>query len=341
MLRTAIVGLGSWGRILVTSVQSKSQDLRFTAGYTRTRRNAEEFCRDQGIRLTGSFDEIVEDPAIDAVVLATPNSQHEDQIRRAAGAGKHVFVEKPFTLNSAGARVAIQAAVDAGVVLAVGFNRRFHPSIRELRNRVQTGRLGIVGSIIAELTATVAFYRPSESWRLNRAEEPAGAMAGIGVHLVDSMIDVVGRIREVYCVTEHRAGPHGDDTTSLLLRFENGVTGLAFCSLAAARNYRLAVYGSKGFAEVLKPAMDTFRFIPVVDGSASHLAGIPEPETIESPGFNSITEELTQFARCIRDGQPYPIPLEDIFHGVCVFEAAVESAETKRPALIGSVFLRS
>jgi predicted dehydrogenase len=334
MLRTAIVGLGSWGQILVASVQGKSEALRFTAGYTRTRRKAEEFCRDQGIRLTGSFDEIVEDSTIDAVVLATPNSQHEDQIRRAAGAGKHVFVEKPFTLNSAGARAAIRAATEAGVVLAVGFNRRFHPSIRELRNRVQTGQLGIIGSIIAELTATAAFYRPSESWRLKPEEEPAGAMAGIGVHLVDGMIDIAGRIREVYCVTEHRAGPHGDDTTSLLLKFENGVTGLAFCSLAAARNYRLAVYGSRGFAEVLKPTMDTFRFIPVVAGLASHLARIPEPEAIETPGFNSVAEELTQFAGCIRDGQPYPIPPEDILHGVCVFEAAVESATAKRPVLV-------
>lgn len=336
MLRTAIVGLGSWGRILVTSVQGKSENIRFTAGCTRSPHKAEEFCRGQGIRLTGSFAEIAEDPAIDAVVLATPNSQHEEQIKRAARAGKHVFVEKPFTLNSAGARAAIHAATEAGVVVAVGFNRRFHPSICELRHRVKSGRLGIIGSIIAELTATAAFYRQNGSWRLSREEEPAGAMAGIGIHLVDGMIDIVGRIREVYCVAEHRAGPHGDDTTSLLLKFENGVTGLAFCSAAAARNFRFAVYGSKGFAEVLKPTMETFRFIPAVEGLASHLARIPEPEVIETPGFNSIAGELTRFAQCIRNGQPYPIPFEDILHGVCVFEAAVESARTQRPVPVAT-----
>jgi predicted dehydrogenase len=228
----------------------------------------------------------------------------------------------------------MRAAADAGVVLAVGFNRRFHPSIRELRRRVKAGQLGIVGSILAELTATTAFYRPGASWRWNPAEEPAGAMAGIGIHLVDAMLDIVGRIREVYCVSEQLAGPHGEDTTSLLLKFENGATGLAFGSIAAARNFRLAVYGSQGFAEVVKTSMDTFRFIPAVDGQASHLAKIPAAEEIVAPEFNSVAEELAQFARCIRDRRPYPIPLDEVYHGVCVFEAAVESAASKKPVLV-------
>ncbi|MDH3314840.1 MAG: Gfo/Idh/MocA family oxidoreductase [Betaproteobacteria bacterium] len=334
MLRTAMVGLGSWGQTLVRSVQGKSDALLFTAACTRTPQKAEGFCRDNGIRLVGSFDDILEDRAVDAVVLATPNSQHAGQIAQAARRGKHVFVEKPFTLDSASARSAIDAAAAAGVVLAVGFNRRLHPSMRELRRRVKSGALGIIGSIIAELTATTALYRPSESWRVDPAEEPAGAMAGTGVHLVDSMIDIIGRIREVHCIAEQRAGPHGADTTSLLVRFESGVTGLAFCSIAAARNYRVAVYGSKGFAEVVGPAMDTFRFIPAAEGRASHLAKIPDAEEIATPGFQSIAEELTQFAACIRAGRAYLVPLDDVLHGVCVFEAAVESARAQRPVAV-------
>jgi predicted dehydrogenase len=336
MLRAAIVGLGSWGRVLVSSVQGERDGIAFTAGYTRTPQKAEGFCRDCGIRLAPNFEELLEDRAIDALVLATPNSQHVGQVRQAAAAGKHVFVEKPFSLSSAGARDAIAAVRAAGVVLGVGFNRRFHPSVRELRERVKAGRLGIVGSIIAELTATTGFYRPSDSWRLNPEEEPAGAMASIGVHLVDSMIDIGGRIREVHCVSEHRAGPHGDDTTSLLVKLESGATGLGFGSFAAARNFRLAVYGSRGFAEVLKPTMDTFRFIPAVEGRASHLARIPEPETIETPDFNSVAEELAQFARSVRDGKPFPISTEDILHGVCVFEAAVQSARSGRPVVVSA-----
>ena len=337
MLRAAIVGLGAWGRTLVTSVQGKCEDIRFTAGYTRTPQVAEAFCRQHDIRLAGSWEELLTDAAIDAVVLATPNSQHAEQIQQAARAGKHVFVEKPIALDCRGAQAAIRAAAEAGGILAVGFNRRFHPSIRELRKRVKSGQLGAIGSIIAELTATTAFYRTSDSWRVDPQEEPAGAMAAIGVHLVDGMIDIIGRIREVYCVARQRAGPHGEDTTSLLVNFENGVTGLAFCSIAAARNFRMAVYGSKGFAEVLTPAMDVFRFIRAVEGRADHLARIPDAEEIATPGFNSATAELAQFARCILDRQPYPVPLEEVLHGACVFDAAVESARINQPVMVSDV----
>jgi predicted dehydrogenase len=334
MLRAAIVGMGSWGQTLVASVQGKSEQLKFTAGYTRTPAKAEEFCRNHGIRMVGSYEEILADPEIDAVLLATPNSQHSAQVVQAAAAGKHVFCEKPFTLDRAGARTAIDAANKAAIVLAVGFNRRFHPSIVELRNRVHAGRFGVIASVIAELTATSAFYRPRESWRWSAVEEPAGAMAGIGVHLVDAMIDLVGPVGEVHCTSVQRAQGHGEDTTSLLLKFENGVTGLAFGSIAATRNFRLAVYGAKAFAEVLTPTMDTFRFLPAVEGKASHLAEVPQPETIEHRGVNTARLELEQFAQCVLDGSVYPVPLDDVYHGVCVFEAAVKSAASGLPVAV-------
>src|SRR5262245_22782440 len=98
MVRAAIVGLGRWGRSLVVSVQGKSQDIRFAAAHTRTRETAEEFCGLHDLPLVDSFDAVLTDPAIDAVVLATPHSQHEVQVRAATAAGKHVFVEKPITL---------------------------------------------------------------------------------------------------------------------------------------------------------------------------------------------------------------------------------------------------
>ena len=102
MLRAAVVGMGSWGQALVESVQGKSEHLKFTAGYTRTAAKAVEFCREHGIRQAASYEEILADRNIDAVLLATPNSQHSQQVVQAAAAGKHVFCEKPFTLNEIG-----------------------------------------------------------------------------------------------------------------------------------------------------------------------------------------------------------------------------------------------
>src|SRR5262252_5182453 len=135
MIRAAIVGLGRWGRSLVTSVQGKSDEIRFVRAHTRTRASAEGFCRDKGVPLTDSYEQILADRDVDAVVLATPHSQHEQQVLQAAAAGKHIHVEKPITLDRAGAERAVAAARKAGVVLAVGYCRRFHPSVAGIRAR--------------------------------------------------------------------------------------------------------------------------------------------------------------------------------------------------------------
>ena len=117
-VRAAIVGLGRWGRALVASVQGKSDAIRFVAAHTRTRAPAEDFCQAYGLRLVDSYEQLLSEPTIDAVVLATPHSLHRQQITVAAAAGKHIHVEKPITLDRASADAAVAAVRKAGVVLA-------------------------------------------------------------------------------------------------------------------------------------------------------------------------------------------------------------------------------
>ena len=103
MIRAAIVGLGWWGKTIVDSVHGKSDQITFVAANTRTRSKAEDFCRDKKIELRNSLDDILKDRNIDAVVYTTPHSMHEEHVKRAAQAGKHVCMEKPFTLTAASA----------------------------------------------------------------------------------------------------------------------------------------------------------------------------------------------------------------------------------------------
>src|SRR4029079_4002249 len=117
MVRAAIVGLGRWGRSLVTSVQGKSDDIRFVAAHTRTRATAEDFCRDQAVPLVDSYQQILAAPGIDAVGLATPHTLHEQQVLAAAAAGKHIHVEKPITLDRGSAGAAGEGAANAGGLL--------------------------------------------------------------------------------------------------------------------------------------------------------------------------------------------------------------------------------
>jgi predicted dehydrogenase len=330
MIRAAIVGLGRWGQNLVNSVRG-SDAIRFTTAHTRTEATAVGFCRDAGLRWVDSLEAILSDADIDAVVFATPHTQHSEQVIRAAGAGKHIFMEKPFSLSLADAVRARDAADRAGVVLAVGFNRRFHPSMGLLRQAVTSGRLGTLVTISAEQTALHGIAMAPDAWRARADEAPAGAMTAIGVHLVDGMIDLFGPIRQVYAEVARRAAPLADDTTDVLLRFANGASGHIFCSTAATPHYRMAVYGTAGFAEVLGHPMATFRMVPAGDG---HFSTSP-PEVTETPGFNMLTAELEAFAASIATGRPFPTPMEQILHGVAVFEAVAASAAQGRPVTVG------
>jgi predicted dehydrogenase len=331
MVRAAIVGLGWWGRTIVEAVQGKSDRIQFVAAHTRTRAKAEAFCRDKKIELRDSLEEILHDPKIEAVVYTTPHSLHEEHVRRAAQAGKHVCMEKPFTLTVASARAAIEAVKKAGVVLAVDFQRRFHPSVAEIRRRVRDGSLGPICFCVGEVSTPSGLALPKESWRVNPEEAPAGAMTGLGIHLVDGFIDLCGEVEEVYCINTRRAAPLVDDTTVFTMKHRNGIVSTNYCTLASAASYCIAVFGKNGIAETARPSLDTFRFMPVAQGGPHATA---QPEVIEHKGVNLVKAVMEAFASAIRGEAPYPITHEQIVHGVAVFEAIVRSAATGQPVKV-------
>ena len=330
MVRAAILGLGRWGRSLVNAVHGRSADMTFVAAHTRTRATVEDFCRDKGLAFVDSYAKILADPAIDAVVLATPHSQHGEQVCAAAAAGKHVFVEKPMTLDLASARDAADAARKAGVLLAVGFNRRFHPSIVEVRNRKADGRLGSVIAMVGQHTTSTQSFLAADNWRSDPDEAPAGAMTAVGVHLLDHMIELGGRVRDVLCLTGvHGVGP-AEDTTTVLLNFEGGATATIFCSVATATNFSFTVYGSKGLAAIAGASLQNFHFVPTSTRAPDGPVTAPPGEHLSFEGFDMLNAEMTAFARAIIDKTPYPVPVADVLHGMAVFDAVVESARTRQ-----------
>jgi predicted dehydrogenase len=331
MIRAAIVGIGRWGQTLVGAVQGQSGAFRFTAGHTRTRAKAEAFCAKHGIALHDSLDEILADPEIDAVVFATPHSEHGRQVEAAAAAGKHVFMEKPFTLDRASAARALDAVARAGIVLGVAYPRRFHPSMRELKTRIDDGRLGTLAHCSAEQNGPAGLFMDPASWRALASEAPAGGMTAMGVHNLDAMIHLFGRIDEVYAKSLRRGISYdAEDTTSVLFGFANGMSGNLLSSLVTAITYRLAVFGTKGCAELLTPEFD-FRFSPVPSAAPTGRQVAAEPEIIQNRGSNTLRAELEAFAAAIRGEAPYPITPEEILHGVAAFEAIIRSAAEHRP----------
>ena len=337
MIRAAIVGLGSWGQNLVASVQGRSDEIRFVAGTTRTPDKAIELCRKNDLRLVATCDELLRDPAIDAVVLATPHSLHTDQIVAAASAGKHVFTEKPLGLSAAQSARAAEACAAHGVTLAVGYNWRFQPALREIKRMIDEGRLGRVLHIEGNFCGPSAYRFGREHWRHDRDEVPAGGMTGRGVHVVDAMLYLAGHIDSVDAQSFRLAQDFGvDDTTSMLFRFASGATGYLGTVIATAETWRLQVFGSKGWAEVgdvehLTTWKLRVAFVDRADVTVKHA-----PEVLTFPHTSTERAELEHFAHAVAQRRPLALPDGDEVHNVAVLESIVASAREQRRITIPS-----
>jgi predicted dehydrogenase len=315
MLRVGIVGLGLWGQRLVASCDGSSLT-RFTAAVTRTPAKAAEFARGRNLPLGTDYAALLADPAIDAVALATPHSQHAEQMIQAAAAGKHIFVEKPFTLDKPGAEAAVAAARRAGIVVALGHNRRFLPAIRELKRLIDDGVLGEILHAEGNISAPAGYRFRAGGWRATAAESPAGGMTGLGIHVVDALIHLAGGIAQVTAQSFRRVLTIDiDDTTAMLFRFKSGASGGLVTLTATAPIWRLQIFGSKGWAEMRG---ETRLEIDLIDG---------KPSATDYPAIDKERAELEAFARAVAGEAPYPIAPDEAIHGVAVLEAIVRSAK--------------
>ena len=327
-IRAAIVGLGWWGKVLVDSVYGKSGRIRFVAAHIRTPAKVEEFCRDKGLNVYASHDELLKNPDIDAVVYAIPHSQHEFFLERAARAGKHVYMEKPLALTVAGAQQCISIVREANITLSVGFQRRLSPSHIALKKLIETKSLGALVHCAAEATAPGAFSLRADNWRADEKEIPGGAMTPIGIHVLDAMIDLFGQVDQVYCVNLRRAGPV-EDTTSVLLSFVDGGSATLMCSLATARNYRFTVYGTAGLAEAVRGETEKLRLAPATAGDKA-----VKPETIEFAPNDLERASLERFAEAIASKTKFPVPANELIRGIGALEAIARSARTGLPVKV-------
>lgn len=335
MINAAIVGLGWWGKVLVQSVQNKSDKIRFTAGAVRTPSKVADFAEEQAFTIYDSIDPILADDSIDAVVYATPHSRHVDQIVATAAAGKHVFMEKPLTLTKAGAEEAVAAVQDAGVTLAVGFNRRFSPAVAALREQVETGTLGKMLHWEGTMCAPIGMSLSADAWRADKRETPAGGLTPMAIHVIDLMIDLFGEVDEVYCQSFRLAIPNDtDDTTSILFRMRNGMSGYVGTLLATHPSFRMHVWGTEGSTEIRNPDMSSYLYTPNNTGQITGAAGVIETENRDFAGFDTVAAELEAFADAASGGAAYPVTTDQAIHGCAVIEAIVKSAEQGVPVKI-------
>ena len=318
MIKAGVVGLGWWGQLLARSV-TDSKKINITAGFTRTPSNASDFITETGIKLYKEYEQLLNDKSIDAIILATPHSMHVEQIKLAAEHKKHIYVEKPIALTLKETRTALDAARTAGVEIAVGFQRRCHPSMIAALDAVRDGKIGRILHVEGHQSAPGLRIYKEGSWRQAREEQPAGGMTGMGIHLLDGMVSVLGAVEDVMVKSKKILQNNDsilDDMTSVLLTFETGTTGYIGTSIATSGYFSLRFFGENGVVEVRNPDLGEFVY---TDQTA-------KIEVTENKGFNMEGASLELFADQITGSGSFPVSDKDVVYSSGALEKIIAAA---------------
>ncbi len=321
MIKAAIVGLGWWGKHIVQSLKA-SDKLRIVRGIDVKPEAVSGFASEHNIPLSADLQEALDDPNVQAVILATPHSLHEQQIVRAAGAGKHVFCEKPLALSKASAERAITACAKAGVVLGIGHERRYEPAMVEIKRLIDSGELGTIMHVEANFSHDILAHVDPNDWRTSPVDAPAAGMTAMGIHLTDACIYMLGSIDQIFAQTANRVGASvSGDVVSVHLKFASGATGYLNAILATPFFMRFHVFGSNGWVEsrdTVHPEAAGMTYLTVRKAAG-------DPQNRDYHSIDTVRANFEAFAEAASGGAPYPIPEDQKLHNIAVLEAILTS----------------
>ena len=326
-VRVAMVGMGWWGRKMLNVLAAAPEDIRVVRAVEPNMESVRDLCAARGIALSADHADALRDPAVEAVVLATPHALHEAQVEQAVAAGKHVFCEKPLALTKAGAVKAVALCRQAGLVLGMGHERRWEPPIADLLAKADAGALGRIHQIEANFSHDKFLALDRSNWRLKAEQAPAGGMTATGIHLLDLSVRLLGPAESVLCICEQLSSnlPQGD-TVAAFVKFKGGGTSYVSASLANPFMSRFTVYGAKGWVDIRDKA-----HVEAPDGwvVTSAMAGGPIA-TVALPPAEPVKDNLVAFARAVRGSAAYPITGAQLVDNIALLEAVFASARSGR-----------
>ncbi len=319
MIDAAVIGLGRWGKGMVESVQGKSRRLRFIRGVSKEPEQVTDFAARHGFALSTALADVLADPRVRAVFLATPHSLHVEQIRAVAKTGRAVWCEKPLALRREEAERAIETVREMKVPFALGNNKRCFASMRELERLVRAGELGEVLHVEGNFTNEHS-TRVSGGWRDDPLESPAGGMTGAGLHVLDALVNLAGPVARVDArLFSQKPAPDPRDAAAALLTFRHGATGVLATVRAGPAFWRIHVFGTKGWAEARDETTLTV--------ARMH----QKPQTQTFPQVDSLAVLIEAFAETIETGKPFPVTTQQMLDVVGAFEAIVASVSEGCP----------
>jgi predicted dehydrogenase len=326
-LAVGCVGIGWWSDVLADAMQ-RSGNFKISACFSRSTEKRTTFAAKYDCRAAPTYEAMLEDPAIQAIVNTTPNAAHLETTRAAAAAGKHVFLDKPIANTIADARAITGACRAAQVVLALGYQRRRESHFRWIKCVIDEGGFGRLVNAEANISRDRLGKIDLSSWRYTAQGMPGGVMLQIGIHYTDVLEHLMGPVKAVSAQLARLVLP-GDnpDVASLVLEHHNGALSTLNASYASAcEHYAMNVYGKEASA-----------YYDLHQGLRHLRRGDAGPQPVVCPKNDPIVEQLEEFARSVRGECQPEIDGERGTASLAVVLAGIRSAQQGRRVEVAEV----
>jgi predicted dehydrogenase len=312
--------MGWWSDVLADAMQ-RSKKFEIAACFTRSEEKRKAFAKKYNCRSAPGYEAILKDGSIEAIINTTPNNVHLETTRAAAQAGKHVFLDKPIANTVADGRAITEACRKAGVVLALGYQRRKESHFRWVRKQIDDGVFGKLVNAEANISRDRLGKIDLNSWRYTSEGMPGGVMLQIGIHYSDVLEYLLGPVKAVNGRLAQLVLP-GDnpDVASLVMEHENGALSTLNASYASASEYYcMNIYGKEASA-----------YYDLHQGLRFLKRGSDRSDPVSCEKNDTIREELDEFADAVHGKGKPEMGGEASTRSLAVLRAGIKSAREGR-----------
>jgi predicted dehydrogenase len=329
-LRVASLGMGWWSDVLADAIK-RSGKLKIVACYSRSEPKRDAFAAKYGCRAYAGYEAILADKDVEAIINTTPNGVHLETTRAAADSGKHVFLDKPIANTVSDGRKITEICRQAGVVLALGYQRRRESQFRWIKRQIDDGVFGKLVNAEANISRDRLGKIDLDSWRYQAAGMPGGVMLQIGIHYTDVLEYLIGPVKAVSGQFARLVLP-GDnpDVASLVLEHANGALSTLNASYASASEYYLMnIYGKEATS-----------YYDTHGGLRMLKRGEERPVAVPFASKDTLAEELEEFAAAVRGGDSPEVGGEYATTSLAVIRAGILSAREGRRVEVAEILAK-
>ena len=302
-----IIGCGNVTEVKSGPAFQKIEESSLVAVMRRTADKARDYARRHGVpKWTDKADEVINDPDVNAVYIATPPDSHADYTLKVAQAGKPVYVEKPMARNYEECEKMVNACEKAGVPLFVAYYRRCLPSFLKVKGLVESGAIGDVRFVTVSLLHTSSEAdgnKEKPPWRVIPEIAGAGYFFDLGSHQLDVLDFLLGPVKSACGRAVNQAGLYpAEDAVAGSFIFESGAVGTGLWCFTVPKHLQtdaMEIVGSRG--KIVFPA---FARAPVrlITAKGAQDFDLPPPEHVQQPLIRTIVDELLGRGKCPSTG---------------------------------------